>query len=475
MAAHAGAQAPEAQAPGAPASPPAHVVLISIDGLRPAVYLEPERLQLSMPHLVALRDRGTAAEAMVPVFPSVTYPAHTTLITGATPATHGIVSNFKSGQRWYLEAADVRARTLYQAAADLGMVTAIVTWPATVGARVDFLIPENLSFGVRDLPALISAGSTPGLFEELTGKLGRFEIPSFEAPDAGEKLDRMTAAFAAELLRAHKPALLLVHFLDADHHQHSDGPDSPAARAAFERIDAHVGALVAAAAEAGIGEATSFAIVGDHGFAPVHTAINLIGLLTEAGYGELSEGGSAEAAISTIPLAIGGAAAVYARDPSDTALATALDQALRAQIDRHYHGLIDVLSAEELRRLGAFPGAILGLSAAPGYMFNALPRAQVLSPSAPMQGMHGYGPTLPAMATGFILAGPRARAGLRVPLVRQLDVAPTLARILGVDLGSTEGRVIEGILASAPAPTAAPAAAPAPGGAQGGGSPPAQR
>ena len=61
---------------------PRHVIMISIDGLRPEIYLEPERVGVSVPNLVKLREQGTSAERMIPVFPSVTYPGHTTLVTG---------------------------------------------------------------------------------------------------------------------------------------------------------------------------------------------------------------------------------------------------------------------------------------------------------------------------------------------------------------------------------------------------------
>src|SRR5688572_459167 len=259
------------------------VVMISIDGLRPEVYRDPAALGISMPNLVALRESGVSAQRMIPVFPSVTYPAHTTLVTGTRPAEHGIVSNFVAGQSWYLDASQIRSQTLWQAAEAAGKTTAIVTWPATIGAKVDFLVPENLSFGVSDVRRLLREDSTPGLFDELEATCGRVQIPSFEAPDAGEKLDSMTACFAAQVLRTRRPDLLLVHFLDADHRQHFSGIESPEARRAFERIDALIGKLRRAAEQAGVARETVFVIVGDHGFVPVHTIVNLNALLLATG------------------------------------------------------------------------------------------------------------------------------------------------------------------------------------------------
>jgi len=420
------------------------VVMISIDGLRPEVYLDPASLDIRMPNLGALREQGVSARRMIPVFPSVTYPAHTTLVTGTRPAEHGIVSNFVTGQSWYLKAADIRSQTLWQAAKAAGKTTAIVTWPATIGAEVDFLIPENLSFGVPDVRKLLHDDATPGLFDELEATCGRAQVPSFEAPDAGEKLDEMTGCFAAQLLRAHKPDLLLVHFLDADHREHFAGVDSPEAHRAFERIDGLIGALREAAVYAGVAEQTVFVIVGDHGFVPVHTIVNLDALLHATGFAKLA-GGKIEVMQGLRISALGGSAALYA---DDAKLAARVEKALRAEIDRRYRGLVELLPRAELAAMGAFPGAALGFAAAEGYMLAEAPAPAALLPSGALKGMHGYRPEMPGMATGFLAAGPGVRRGVEVPLLRQLDVAPTVAALLGVPFDHAVGLAIPGVLES---------------------------
>jgi predicted AlkP superfamily pyrophosphatase or phosphodiesterase len=61
--------------------------------------------------------------------------------------------------------------------------------------------------------------------------------------------------------------------------------------------------------------------------------------------------------------------------------------------------------------------------------------------------MHGYRPEEPAMEAGFIANGPAFARGVRVPRVRMIDVAPTLARVLGADLGAkVEGVAVPGLL-----------------------------
>lgn len=170
---------------GAWAPPPAaddrHLVLVSIDGLRPAFYLDagsPAR------ELAALAHRGAGARAAEPVFPSVTYPSHASIVTGVRPARHGILFNVlfePSGSRgrWYERATDLRATPIWEWARAAGLRTAAVAWPSTVGAPIDLLVPERDYFARRaPLDSLLEA-ATPGLFDRLVHppRLGAFKDP----------------------------------------------------------------------------------------------------------------------------------------------------------------------------------------------------------------------------------------------------------------------------------------------------------
>ena len=112
------------------------VVLISIDGMRPD-YITTHACPNAFPTLQGFLTEGTYAEGVIGVLPTITYPSHTTLITGVEPARHGIWGNTtfdpestnQSGWYWYAE--DIKADTLWDAAARKGLVTASVGWPVT--------------------------------------------------------------------------------------------------------------------------------------------------------------------------------------------------------------------------------------------------------------------------------------------------------------------------------------------------------
>ncbi len=431
-----------------------HVVLLSIDGLRPDYYLHPDSYHLKIPHLRWLMQRGSYAQSMLGVYPTLTYPSHTTIVTGVRPARHGIVSNFVFAPtqgllNWYLKSTDIQAKTLWDAAKDKGLKTAIVTWPVSYGAQVDYLIPENLA-ATPDIADLIRQGSTAGLFETLEKQHGPIKLLPFSDPKACLPLDKMTSDFAAEILQTYKPHLLLVHLLDVDHEQHGTGLDTPQVFASFERIDALLGHIIDAARQGGMLDDTTFIIVGDHGFLPVHAALDFNALLVEKGLLSVDAGGKV-ADWSAFVQGNGGAAAVYLKDNTDAALRAQVEKLLRGEIASRYLGIVRIVERDQLDQMGAFPGALLALEAEDGYYFSlSNPKRQVLNPADPFKGMHGYLPTNPRMATGFIASGRGIRPGVIVPSLRMIDVAPTVAALLHLDLPSAEGIPLVGIVSPHP-------------------------
>ena len=106
------------------------LLMISIDGLRPDYVTAADAHGAKIPNLRRFLTEGAFAQGVLGVIPTVTYPSHTTLITGVWPARHGILANVvfdplrenQSGWYWYTE--DIRVPTLWDAAARAGLSTA---------------------------------------------------------------------------------------------------------------------------------------------------------------------------------------------------------------------------------------------------------------------------------------------------------------------------------------------------------------
>ncbi|HEX3179301.1 MAG TPA: alkaline phosphatase family protein [Methylomirabilota bacterium] len=414
-------------------APPPLALVISIDGLRPDYVTDADRYGVKIPALRRFLRDGAHAR-VEGVIPTVTYPSHTTLVTGVAPARHGIVSNtvFEPARtgpaNWYWYAEDIAVPTLWDVAARAGLTTASLNWPVTVGARITWNIPEYWRSGGAEDAKLLRVVSTPGLLAELEAALG----PYPRALDA--ESDEARARFAVRVLEAKRPALLTLHLIALDHAQHETGPASAETFAALERLDAVVAMLRDAAERLAPGRAL-VAIVSDHGFARVDSQLNLAAPLRRAGLFTLERGRVAD--WKAMPWSAGGAAAIVLKDPSDEATRQRVREVLDNLAADPANGIDRILDADTLRAKGAFPTAAFLVGLKPGWQ-TAAPTAAILSRSR--GGQHGHLPDVPELHASFLLVGPGVPPGRDLGLVDMRDVAPTLARRLGLTLADADGK-----------------------------------
>lgn len=430
------------------ASSARHVVLISIDGLRPDYYLPDPARKTVTPALDALRARGSWADAVISQFPSLTYPAHTSMVTGVRPARHGIVHNThfdpaNGSNAWMFENTAMKVPALWDAARAAGLTTAGVSWPVTVGASIDYLLPETHQAPPNSTWLdLMRKQSTPGLVDAVVARLGGFEA---NANRDYVQRDRFSAAAAAHIIERYKPHLMVIHLVEADTAQHQFGPHSPEAIAALGRVDGRVGEVVRALDTAGIAAETAVIITGDHGFYRVHSAFQPNAVLRKEGLLETDENGRIVAWT-----AVAHRAAIKLKDPSDAAVAERVETLFRDLAEGPYRRLFRIVGRAEIASVGADPSALLYIEPIEGYSTGAGTVGGFLVASS-RRGDHGYMPDVPAMHTGLIAAGAGIGQGVPIPLARQIDIAPTVARLLGFELTQAEGVPMAGLLAPAPA------------------------
>lgn len=245
------------------------VLVLSIDGLDARYLSDCDRLGLKIPNLRRLMKEGAWAEKGVTgVWPTVTWPSHTTIISGVDPAVHGILNNHRpseDGGDYYWSAKLLRSRTLIDRIAAAGKTTAAITWPVTVDAAVTYNLPEYFAKrrgGGMDLKSIASKASPPDLVNRIAKA-----YPSF----AQEWMDDRTRTLATiYLLKNHKPDLTLVHLVDLDSEAHENGPFSKEAHAILEYQDELLGQILAALPANAV-----FVLVSDHGFERIDKEVNL--------------------------------------------------------------------------------------------------------------------------------------------------------------------------------------------------------
>lgn len=414
-------------------------LLISIDGLIPDDVIKAEERGYSVPNLRAFMTEGSYATGVVNVLPTVTYPNHTTLITGAAPARHGVSNNVvfdpygKNNLGWYWYEVDIKTPTLWDAVKNSGGVTASIGWPVSVGAdSIDWNIPEFWrAWNSEDLK-LVEALSTDGLvaeLEELTG------VPFAQMSIQDAAGDDARAKYAAALIAAKRPQLTTVHLISLDHYEHEAGPGSQKAQEVLEALDVSIGELVAAARAVDPGMV--IAVASDHGFAAITQSTNLLIPFIEAGLIAYDPAKRAITSYDAIPWGAGGSAAIVLARPDDKALKKKVEALLKTLAGNPELGIARILSAKDIARMGGAPEASFWVDFAPGKaMMGYRMEGPVVTPAS--GGTHGFLPSDPEMRASFFISGAGVPAGRNLGEIDMRAIAPTIAKSLGVDLGGAE-------------------------------------
>ncbi|HWP99554.1 MAG TPA: alkaline phosphatase family protein, partial [Vicinamibacterales bacterium] len=432
-----------AGAPAASLQPEARpvVALVSLDGFPAALWRDPA---LPAPTLRALAAAGAAAP-MTPVNPSVTWPNHTTFVTGVSPARHDVLFNgrlLRQGpgrpvrvEPWRDKMEMVRAPTVYDVAHRAGLKTAQVDWVAIQRAPT-----IHWAFEERPDPAgpVARALVTAGLAAEA-------DLRDFAKANIVRR-DQLWTTAAVHIVRTYRPDLLLVHLLALDSVHHRYGPGTLAAYAAVSHLDAQVARLREAFASAGLLDRTTFLIVADHGFALATRQIRPNALLRREGLLRVD----GEVACDAYVVPEGGTAMVFVTAAGDRAALTAR---LRALFERT-EGIAQVLGPEAYAGLGLPTPAQsdqvgdLLLVAADGYAFSGQHEGEAVGPlpADANPGHHGYLSSRESMQALFLAAGRGIRRGARLQQVDARDVAPTAAALLGLELPGVDGRVLDELL-----------------------------
>ncbi len=421
----------------------APVLMISVDGLKPEYVFEAKQTNLKIPYLRGLLTSGTYADGVIGVWPTVTYPSHTTLVTGVAPAEHGIFSNvefdpeqhFKEAWFWYAE--QIRVPTLWREAHAAHLTTASVGWPATVGATdIDFLIPEywRISGPTKDLnPSdryLIAALSRPvGLLAQMQKDLG----PYLMSNDTSLAGDEVKTRFAIDILRRHRPVFMTVHLSSLDDAQHGHGVFSAEANRDLEALDGMLAELAAAAHAAS--PAAVVAIVSDHGFTELTHRVNLMIPFLRAGLVTTTVDPITQlpklASWKAQPWAAGGMAAIMLHDAADRGTERAVGELLQSLAADPNNGIARIDGRAEIERHGAFPDAAFIVVMKPGFYAAASLMGEVVSEFPAGHGGHGFSPEFPEMNAAFFISGTGIARGRDLGIIDMRQIAPTLAHILG--------------------------------------------
>jgi predicted AlkP superfamily pyrophosphatase or phosphodiesterase len=401
-----------------------HVIVISLDGF-PAYALADQ--SLPFPNIRKLMASGATARVMIPVNPTVTWPNHTSMVTGVRPARHGVLYNGlpvrgADGFSVHVEASVdkgtlVQAPTVYDAAFRAGLSTGEIDWVAIQS-------PGTITYSFAEIPSADS-----GCVKEMVGAglVSDADVRAFTKKSIVFRDEIWTRA-AEHMIEKHQPNLLLYHLLTTDSNQHSYGARSLGAYTSLALADSRVGRLVAAVERAGIADRTTFIVVSDHGFRSYSKTLRTMDFVPDA------------IAKDVFIVPEGGTAMVYVRPSRRAELVPQLRSAFSAKAS-----IAAVYGPEDFGRFG-YPDpakndrmADLVLAAAEPYSFAGKTADQA-------GGAHGYLSSDPDMSAILVMAGAGVRKGASVDQTANIDVAPTIGELLGLKLEGVEGVALTSLL-----------------------------
>jgi len=417
------------------------MVVLSVDGMRPDFYRRPQEFGLKIPNLLELVSAGASADLVESVYPTTTYPAHATLVTGVPPSAHGIYSHLASldptetARPWCWFAGALRVPALWDVVRATGRKTAAVSWPVSVGAAIDYNIPEIWDPRLADPHQDFTTAahhSTRGLFPDV--------IKALEPILGSATPDRMRSEAALYIWARYRPDLLLVHFVHYDQLAHKFGPTSPEALAAIEQTDEEIGRFRGRFLE---GEPPTLVVLSDHGFVPVEKEAAPLSFLSEEGLFE--QGADGVLKLGKLgAVHAGGSFAVYWLEQPSAMERASLRRAVKRLVEA---GVVEeVVDRARLHSLSADPDAELSLDAAHGVYFSDRFEGPLVKDTVKDRGTHGQLPTRPGLGASFIGAGPGISGGRNLGCIALTQLAPTLANWLGLPgdiLASNETPVLE--------------------------------
>jgi predicted AlkP superfamily pyrophosphatase or phosphodiesterase len=403
------------------------VLVISLDGF-PGFALEDPKQPI--PTLRRLIREGTSAR-MHTINPTITWPNHTTMVTGVHADEHGLLLNgtIVRTNGWPPIRVDpkidkekmVHAPTVYDAAHKAGLTTAQVDWVAINNApTITWAFNEWVTPSDPVAREMIERGVlTTNEMQDFTG----FNIVW---------RDQVWTKAAAYLIREHKPNLMLFHLLTLDATHHRYGPKTLAGTASMAFLDSCVAEVVEAVQQAGMIDRTTFFVVSDHGFKGytneirANVALEFIGLARAA-----------------YVLPEGGTGFLYFNATNSPDLSRKVIELMKS-----VEGIADVITLDRFEGLGLplpqkDPQMFdLLLTAKAGYSFSGATGGAVTAAVPQQAGSHGYLASDPELDAIFIASGYGVKSGVKLDRVSSIDLAPTIAQLLGVKLPRAKGKVL---------------------------------
>ncbi len=425
------------------------LIVLSVDAL---VYEDLEFLK-DQPNFKWLLENGSMVERVRSIYPTLTYPCHTTMATGCYPDKHGIIHNVEftldGKNHWMFQHHFVNpdCEDIMDACKKAGLTTASVGWPVHGNhPSVDYLVDECWPASGSPIEAYaqcyLDHGTPKWLFDEVVAPVLELRVGR-KQPESSYFLTRISA----EIIRRYQPDILIQHPGNVDVFRHKTGVFSTMVTEGLHQADEMLGMLIEATKDAGVFEDTNFIVTADHGHLNCVRSLNLNRLFLDRGWITLNEKGEV-ADYKVWCRGVGLCAYLYIKDPS---LKEEVQALLEKMLSEGAWGFSKIFAQDEAKEMHLVGDFTFVLETDGCTRFSSdwnVPLVTNFEESLSglrVKGEHGYhpdkGPRPP-----FLACGPAIKKGIVLKGAELVDGAPTYARILGTALPGADGRVLEELL-----------------------------
>ena len=423
-----------------------HVVVVSVDAM---VYEDLETLS-KLYTFEEIWDQTARVNRVRSVYPTITYPCHSTMMTGVYPETHGIVNNeqpivCERSSLWQHMRDMVHAKSVFDYAKEAGLTTAAVFWPVTGNDKnIDYLVDEYWpQHGESSEQCFRDSGSS----EEVMQKVVLTNLKLVENRHRQHPwCDAFVMQCACDMLTAFKPNLLMVHPANVDAYRHQTGLFTQKVETGLHETNLWINQLMKAADDAGILDKTDFFIVSDHGQLAIRRCIALNVLLAEKGLIDVAEDGSIRD-WTAFAKSGGLSALVYLKRPGNADDLARTRAVLDELMATETAGIGQIFTEEEARREHHLGGSFSFV--VEGDDYTSFSNDWVRPLVKPLdnrnyrfgRASHGHLPEKGPQPT-LIAFGPHIKPGVVLENARLVDEAPTFAHALGLTMENVDGRAL---------------------------------
>ncbi|MFO3665864.1 alkaline phosphatase family protein [Anaerococcus sp. ENR0831] len=413
------------------------LIVISLDALG---YCD-EEVYKQLPFLKSMIEKGTWIKKVESVYPTLTYPIHSSIVTGRYPIEHGVDNNLlvqaeKKAMDWYWDHSYISGDTILNNAHKKGLKIAAFSWPVSAKADIEFNVPEvspNPEGGFIDH---LKENGSGEYIDELQSVFG-----PFDSHDSQKQKDEWMANATAYTFEKHQPDITFLHLIDVDHQKHVYGASHFAVKDAIKELDDRLSRMFEKIAKVKSLDEINIILLSDHSQIDTAYPIRLNKMLADMNLVNVNEDGTVKEDWQAYFLTCGGSTALYTKEDNPK-----LVEEIKEKIESlNLEGIDKIFNTEEIQELKSSDSAKLWVEAKEGYVFDADAREFIESRNQEPgpRGNHGFLPSKEKNLAMAIFIGPAFKENSVIENEKIVDIAPTIDKIYNLDMKDMSGSVID--------------------------------